>query len=592
MRVARRLLWLLGLIAMAMAAPALSQSIMERLITPGPLSGPHARLESKCDSCHSSFRKEAQNAKCAACHKGVAGDIASGTRFHGRFGPARTGSCKACHSEHKGRGLQLIRLDRGSFNHGLTDFALTGAHARASCAGCHGSGSNYRGVARDCAACHAAKDPHRGQLGKACQNCHSTAAWKPVQGFDHGRTGFALTGAHRQAACMDCHAGQRWKRLGTSCVACHARDDAHRGSRGTNCASCHNTSAWRAVTFDHDSTGFPLVGGHATAACAACHGANNANRHPVRTCIGCHAKDDKHKGANGTDCASCHNPRSWTLTSFDHDRMTRFPLKGAHRSAECAACHKQPPKVVKPPVTCIGCHAADDAHKGTRGQDCERCHTATAWKSVNFNHDTMTRFPLAGKHAALPCQSCHIRPASELKLSAECGACHAKDDAHAGKLGQACGRCHDSNSWRGKVRFDHDLTRFPLLGKHAQLACAACHSDKGFTARGLTCAACHDDKHHLGALGTPASCRNCHNTLDWKTWSFDHDSATQFALTGRHKGLICSACHARAGDPAKLGTQCVDCHRRNDVHHGGFGEDCERCHVTEGFNRIRIGAKQ
>lgn len=581
---------LLWLVCALLAAPVAAQTIMERLVTPGPLSNPHVRLESKCDTCHSSFRKEAQNARCAACHKGVGSDIATGTRFHGKFAPARTGACKTCHSEHKGRAAGLIKFSRAGFNHAFTDFPLTGAHLRANCAGCHGAGHDYRGVARDCASCHSRKDPHRGQLGRACQNCHTTAVWKQVTGFDHSRTRFALSGAHRKAACMTCHAGQRWKGLPATCSSCHARDDAHNGSRGTNCASCHTTATWRSATFDHASTGFPLIGGHAVAACSGCHGAGNANKHPARTCISCHARDDSHKGSNGTNCASCHNPRSWTQTSFDHDRMTNFPLKGAHRAVVCEGCHKQPPKVVKPPVTCFGCHAADDAHKGSNGQDCERCHTAGAWKTVNFNHATMTKFPLLGKHAQARCETCHVRPAREVKLATQCAACHTKDDKHLGKLGPDCARCHGNDSWTAGVRFAHDLTRFPLLGKHGQLQCLSCHADKTFAAKGTACASCHDDKHHAGTLGTPAQCQKCHNAVDWKVWSFDHDKATRFTLTGRHKGLICSACHTRPGDPAKLGGQCADCHRRNDPHRGGFGEDCARCHVTSSFREIIMGS--
>jgi predicted CXXCH cytochrome family protein len=584
----RRWLRLLCLACLICASPLLAQSVMERLITPGPLSAPHARLESKCDSCHSSFQKAAQNGKCTACHKGVGSDVATGTRYHGKHGPARSGACKSCHSEHKGKGFGLIQLNRATFNHAFTDYPLTGAHHRAACAGCHGASHNYRGVTRDCASCHARKDPHRGQLGRTCQNCHTTAAWKPVSGFNHAATGFALAGAHRQASCMACHAGQRWKGLATTCVSCHARDDAHRGSRGTNCASCHSTATWKSASFDHASTGFALTGGHAAATCAGCHGVGNANKHPSRACVACHARDDSHKGQNGSDCAACHNPRSWQQTSFDHDRMTAFPLKGAHRSVVCEGCHKQPPKQVKPPATCFGCHAADDSHKGANGMDCGRCHTASAWKLTNFNHATMTRFPLLGKHAAVRCETCHVRPAAEVKLSTDCGSCHAKDDPHAGRLGADCARCHNADGWAGQVRFDHDLSRFPLLGKHAGLACAACHADKSFAAKGTTCAACHQDTHHAGTLGTPAPCQACHNNASWQAWSFDHDKATSFALTGRHKGLICSACHTRPGDPARQGGQCIDCHKRDDAHRGGFGEDCARCHVTSGFSEILI----
>lgn len=584
-----RALRLFCLLLVLAATPVFAQTIMERLVTPGPLSSAHTKLEARCNSCHTSFQKTAQNSRCTDCHKGIGADIAQGSRYHGKYAPARTGACKSCHSDHKGRGFALIRLDRTSFDHDLSDYRLTGAHQKANCTGCHGAGNNYRGVARDCASCHAKKDPHKGQLGRACQNCHTTAAWKTIQGFDHnGSTRFALTGAHRTASCLSCHAGQRWKGLATTCISCHAKDDAHKGSRGTNCAGCHSTAAWKDVTFDHASTGFPLRGGHATAVCAGCHGAGNANKHPPKTCNSCHAKDDAHKGQNGTDCASCHNEANWKKVSFDHDKLTSFPLKGAHRAATCQACHKQPPKEIKPPVACYGCHAADDAHKGGNGRDCERCHTEKAWKPVNFDHNTMTRFPLRGKHAAVKCETCHTRPTGELRLPSQCGACHAKTDPHAGKLGPDCQRCHSEAGWKDNIRFDHGLTRFPLLGKHAALQCASCHADRGYSAKGTDCASCHEDKHHGGTLGAPAKCQQCHNTTDWKTWRFDHDRSTSFALTGKHAGLICSACHTRPGDPARQSTQCVDCHRRDDTHRGGFGEDCARCHVTRGWGQILV----
>jgi predicted CXXCH cytochrome family protein len=581
-------LLLIWLFCLCLASPALAQTLMERLVTPGQLSGAHAKLEAKCDSCHSSFRKEAQNGKCSGCHKGVASDIATRTRFHGKFNPARTGTCKSCHSEHKGRGSGLIYLDRATFNHAYANFALTGAHTRVKCQSCH-LGNDYRRQTSDCASCHARKDPHRGQLGRKCDSCHTTTAWKPVTGFNHAATGFALTGAHRAQSCMSCHAGQRWKNLPANCFSCHAKDDAHKGSRGTNCASCHTTATWRSATFDHSTTGFPLNGGHAAASCAQCHGPGNVNKHPSRTCYACHAKDDSHKGQNGTNCASCHNIRSWNQTSFDHDRMTAFPLKGAHRTAACEGCHKQAPKVAKPPSTCYGCHAADDSHKGGNGQDCAKCHGSTDWKVVSFDHNTMTKFPLVGKHALARCETCHTKPPSELKLGSECSSCHAKDDAHNGKLGNQCSRCHNADSWTSGVRFDHDLTRFPLLGKHGAQACSACHADKTFASKGTTCAACHQDTFHKGALGSPAQCQTCHNTNNWKDWHFDHDRQTRFALTGKHQGLVCSACHTRPGDPAKTGNQCVDCHRSHDVHRGGFGDDCARCHTTGSFKEILIG---
>jgi hypothetical protein len=584
----RRVLSLLIVLFALMAAPVVAQSIVERLITPGALSSDHAKLEAKCDSCHSSFDKSGQQTRCTSCHKGVGADIAQRTRYHGKYAKARSQACKTCHSEHKGRGYQLITFSRTGFDHALTNYPLTGAHSRAGCSACHGSGNNYRGISTRCATCHKRDEPHLGRLGTACQTCHTTSDWKSIAPFDHTRTGFRLSGAHARASCMSCHTGQVWQGLSQGCVACHAKDDAHRGSRGANCASCHMTSAWSAVTFDHDSTGFPLVGGHADAACAGCHGAGNANKHPSRTCVACHAKDDTHKGANGSDCASCHTPRAWKIIAFDHTRSTDFPLRGAHQGVECSACHTLPPKQASPPVTCFGCHAADDDHKGGNGQDCGRCHNETAWDKVDFDHNTMTQFPLLGKHAQARCEACHVQPADVEKPSVTCGACHTADDVHGGKLDQNCGRCHNSDSWKDGIRFDHALTHFPLLGKHAGLQCASCHADKTFAAKGVTCSACHIDDHHKGALGTPAACGDCHNTVDWKAWRFDHDLRTDFALTGKHKGLVCSACHNRPGDPGDVAIQCGACHRRDDIHRGEFGDDCARCHTTEDFARITM----
>jgi hypothetical protein len=268
--------------------------------------------------------------------------------------------------------------------------------------------------------------------------------------------------------------------------------------------------------------------------------------------------------------------------------MTHFPLRGAHRDAECSGCHKQPPSQAKPPTTCFGCHAKDDTHKGSNGTACQSCHVEASWKKVSFDHNRMTRFSLLGRHAQVRCESCHLKPANEVKPPLECGACHAKDDAHKGRLGTACGSCHNAEDWKTRVAFDHALTRFPLLGRHAGPACTACHMDRTFVAKGIACTACHVDDHHKGTLGQAPNCGSCHNSVDWKVWHFDHDRQTRFGLTGRHQGLICSACHVRAGDPAKAGTGCIDCHARDDKHHGNFGDACERCHVTTDFRQIHM----
>jgi Cytochrome c7 and related cytochrome c len=583
----RGLFRLFAVLAFLLGAEVSAQTIMEKLITPGPLSTPHARFEPTCNACHVNFSREAQNAKCLTCHKGIASDVSAGAGFHGKFGNARAQPCKVCHSDHKGRGFSLIRFTRTGVNHALTDYALAGGHAKAACAGCHQPGNHYRGTPTTCATCHAKKDPHLGRLGRACQTCHSVTAWKQILPFDHTKTDFPLAGQHRTAACLTCHVGQRWNGTPQQCIACHAKNDVHKGTRGTNCASCHAPSAWKSVSFDHNAdTSFPLRGAHASTACAGCHGAGNTIRKPAKTCFSCHAKDDSHKGSRGTNCAECHSAVGWKSVSFDHNKDTSFPLLGSHAATKCAACHGVGNTVPKPAKTCFACHEKDDTHKGSNGTDCAQCHDAKSWKQANFDHNKMTRFALVGAHVKVECGGCHKLPPKAAKPPLACIGCHAAQNPHDKSFSTDCASCHNAVGWKDKVAFDHSLTRFPLLGKHAPLLCTACHADKSFTSKGITCQSCHTDDHHVGTLGQPSGCARCHNANGWKMWRFDHDAETSFALTGRHKGLICSACHARPGDPAKLPSACIDCHRHNDVHNGNFGENCARCHVTSSFAEI------
>ena len=44
--------------------------------------------------------------------------------------------------------------------------------------------------------------------------------------------------------------------------------------------------------------------------------------------------------------------------------------------------------------------------------------TETDWEAVEFDHATMTGFPLLGKHAQARCEDCHIEASDQVKLSA------------------------------------------------------------------------------------------------------------------------------------------------------------------------------
>ena len=163
-----------------------------------------------------------------------------------------------------------------------------------------------------------------------------------------------------------------------------------------------------------------------------------------------------------------------------------------------------------------------------------------------------------------------------------------KDDPHKGQLGTTCERCHNETAWSGKVTFDHGMTRFPLIGGHASVACKQCHLTAAYQDAPTRCAACHaKDDEHKGALGP--DCARCHNPSGWAYWDYDHDAQTRFPLTGKHKGLACSACHTEATDGrVEANAACGSCHAKDDVHKGEFGTKCDTCHSTESFRQMRV----
>ena len=515
--------WLL--LGMAFASSVFGQSL-ETAIMPGPVIEGHAKLEGECRNCHVRFNRAAQSGLCLDCHKDVARDIAGRAGYHGRQAEKE---CRACHTDHKGRGARIALLDARAFDHAGTDFVLRGAHAgpRLECAACHVAGKKFREAPSACYACHAKDDKHKGALGKACADCHGEADWKKTR-FDHSKTRFPLRNRHADVACKSCHQDPAFKGAPLACAACHAKDDRKKG----------------------------------------------------------------HQGRFGDKCESCHTDRGWKVTTFNHDRNTKYPLKGLHQRAACHSCHTAALQRAQPPTACVACHKADDARKGHRGKfgaKCETCHVEKGWGVTSFDHSRDARYPLRGRHAQVKCASCHTGVLYTQKLASTCLACHRKDDAHKGQLGPKCESCHNETSWK-ETRLDHGLTRFPLLGKHAQVKCKDCHTTPRFKDAPTDCYACHrdDDKHRL-RLGT--ACAECHQPRSWKQWDFDHGRRTRFALDGKHRGLDCHACHRQpVRGRIELASSCAACHEDRDVHNGAFGRACERCHGTSSFKTIKAGA--
>src|SRR5690349_24193054 len=77
--------------------PAARAATIEKLIMPGPVSEAHAKLESSCGNCHDRADRDRQTALCLDCHKEIAADIHSQTRYHGRMRASASGQCRGCH---------------------------------------------------------------------------------------------------------------------------------------------------------------------------------------------------------------------------------------------------------------------------------------------------------------------------------------------------------------------------------------------------------------------------------------------------------------------------------------------------------------
>lgn len=537
------------------------------------LTGKHAALA--CRKCHQPSKQRGAVTRlfgagqrkrtflglrkgCATCHQDP---------HRGTLGTA----CASCHGD---QGFKPVTRFTA---HHRTRFPLRGKHRKLGCDRCHrpagpSSPMQFAGVLHDtCTRCH--KSPHRRHMGQKrspkipCASCHGEDSFRRISfaKTSHPRT-LPLRGGHARAPCKSCHGkkGERATR-GTRCVSCHR--DPHKKRFGLACQKCHTPFGWwtrrgklmslgqvkldqvkraatigigkkqvQAVAF-HNKTRFTLDGQHIALACKKCHGRRGRGRWRFRKlrnmkfgrCEDCHK--DPHQGVltqrrSGSKrrCEDCHETRGWALTSFGLERhqKTRFPLQGAHRVVACAACHPRKTRSAKrrfqpPSSRCESCHK--DKHRG--------------------------RYRLTASSAALPCQT-----------------------------------CHQTQSFR-QIAFDHQKTRFPLQGKHAQTACRSCHrpAKQGITAfRGLDqrCESCHADTRHGGqflARGKVRGCADCHSTTSFKIERFAHLAKTGVSLAGGHRRVKCDGCHIKVTSPAPQGPRQVVLYRLGKA-------GCQSCHAT------------
>ncbi|HBP16556.1 MAG TPA: hypothetical protein DEA08_02020 [Planctomycetes bacterium] len=359
-----------------------------------------------------------------------------------------------------------------------------------------------------------------------------------------------------------------------------------------------------------------------------------------------HCQDCHVAGAEVSEdlCLKCHEPLSERIaakTGFHAQVEGKcWECHSEHQGREFVAIKWPPPEAPFKPIK-----------------------DAKPAEAKDFPHEQGAGFALAGSHEPLACEACHktsllsdekvvafklspeeskglntAKPdalpesfgqATFLGVSNRCAGCH--QDAHRPSQGDDCAQCHGEQAWKPASKFDHDETRYPLVGKHKDESvtkCEECHlqappSDPppqakppvptfaavvaknnprrfrgvGFGQAPATpvsgdtlpgCVNCHENVHRKQSQAF-GDCEACHTPAEWDMAPdarFDHD-ATSFKLEGKHKDVSCAKCHGGEKLNGPVRETCLDCHKKDyDEHHkGAFDRElalgtkrCEDCH--------------
>ena len=168
------------------------------------------------------------------------------------------------------------------------------------------------------------------------------------------------------------------------------------------------------------------------------------------------------------------------------------------------------------------------------GAPAQAAGAGTAPITVPFDH-LATGFELDGVHRDLPCESCHLNAVFK-GTPRDCGTCHITGSVYNAtpkvswhiQSSNNCAACHDTNSFRPGVHFNHA----EVMG-----ACVSCHNGTIAQGEGPTHPA------------TSQNCAACHTVLSWNPPSnVDH---TQIPLAVAGFCIICHNGVQASGKPAK-----------------------------------------
>ena len=199
--------WFFGLILVVAAWGAwryglTHPALVRRIVSPGPLSAAHAFLDTNCTACHTPGRG-VQRTSCVGCHANDAQLLGRApTAFH-----ATIAACAGCHAEHDAVRRRPIAMD----------------HILLAAVGSTPTRDRTHASVDTSPARQAVENP---------DSAHSAPA--PL------RDGLPFPLLRRGEERLDC-------------ASCHSSKDPHRKLFGSDCATCHATSAWTIPGYLHPS---------------------------------------------------------------------------------------------------------------------------------------------------------------------------------------------------------------------------------------------------------------------------------------------------------------------------------------------------
>lgn len=204
--------------------------------------------------------------------------------------------------------------------------------------------------------------------------------------------------------CESCHVPYKGPEP-TACLSCHAenprlletQDTAFHANIGT-CSGCHvehQGEDRRPINMDHQvlakagtewaaKTSKGLPGGVAADKSSPLadlqrylagldRGKANSPtpEAEVLQCSSCHAKQDPHRNLFGSECATCHSTKVWSIPEFVHP---------SPNTRDCNQCHQAPPSHYMEHFTMMSQPLA--RRPDATVEDCQACHLTNSWNDI------------------------------------------------------------------------------------------------------------------------------------------------------------------------------------------------------------------